>query len=127
LRTFVALFVVSAAFGLAIGAAYWSVSREMAGTSLLAVMTTALCFAAAYAVVAERDARLAGDQPQPAESARTGEDLGIFTKYSHWPILIACCSLGALTGVLWSPFLAVASIVALVACLWHLGSESARI
>jgi cytochrome c oxidase subunit IV len=127
MKTFVALFVVSALFGLTIGVTYFFVAHEWAGTSLLAVMTAALVFAAAYAVLAERDADLTGDRPEAGVAVRAGEDLGIFTKHTPWPILIALSALGALTGTLWSPFVAVVSLAALVFCLWRLGAESAEV
>ena len=126
MKTFVALFVVSALFGLAIGTAYWFVAHEeTTGTVLLAAMTAALCFTAAYAVLAERDANLAGDKADETPRRAAGEDLGTFTLHTPWPILIACSTLGALTGALWSPLVAVASLAGLVICLWRLGAESA--
>ncbi len=63
MKTFVVLFGIAAAFGAAIAVAYWFIAHEeAAGTALLSVMTAALVFATGYAVVAERDARLAGDR-----------------------------------------------------------------
>ncbi len=88
-------------------------------------MTAALCFTASYAVLGERDAALAGDDPDETPRAAAGEDLGTFTLHTPWPILIACCVLAGLAGALWSPFLAVASVAGLVFCLWRLGAESA--
>ena len=127
MKTFVGLFISSAIFGVAIAVAYWLVAHEEAtGTLLLGVMAAALVFTAGYAIVAERDANLAGDSPERAPEDAAGEDLGIFTTESAWPILTAVCALGLLTGIIWSPFLAIVGLAGLILCLWRLGAESAR-
>jgi hypothetical protein len=127
-KTFIAFFGASALFGAVTGLAYWFVAHEEAtGTVLLGCMGGALAFTAAYAVVAERDARLPGDEPDETLEAAAGEDLGIFTSHSAWPVLVALSSLAALAGMLWSPLLGFAGLIALVLCLWRLGAESARV
>ncbi|HEX3370463.1 MAG TPA: cytochrome c oxidase subunit 4 [Candidatus Cybelea sp.] len=127
MRAFVGLFAIAAAFGAAIAVAYWFVAHEEAtGTALLGVMAAALAFAAGYAVVAERDADLEGDDPNETTLRVTGEELGIFTTNSPWPILIALCTLALLTGALWSPLLGLAGLVGMLLCFWRLGAESAR-
>jgi Cytochrome c oxidase subunit IV len=126
-RTFVGLFATAAAFGFAIAIAYWFVAHEeAAGTALLAVMGAALTFAACYAVLAEREAHLEGDNPNETNERVAGEVLDIFTTASPWPILIALCTLALLTGMLWSPLLGIAGLIGLLLCFWRLGTESAR-
>jgi Cytochrome c oxidase subunit IV len=126
-RSFVALFACAAGFGTAIAVAYWFIAHEEAtGTALLTLMAIALAFAAGYAIIAERNAALEGDNPDEPPEAMSGEDVGSFTTHSAWPILVAVCALGTLVGVLWSPLLGVAGLVVLVLCLWRLGAESAR-
>ena len=128
MKTFVGLFFSSTAFGVVILGAYWIVAhRESTGSVLLAVMSVALAFAAGYAMIAERNAALEGDAKDATYDAGASEDLGIFTTQSAWPILIALATACAIAGVLWSPLLAVLSLVGLVLCLWRLGAESARI
>jgi Cytochrome c oxidase subunit IV len=127
MKTFVILFLSSAIFGIVIAIVYWGVSREPIGTFLLGIMAAALIFAAGYAVVAERDADLDGDDPNMLQSQAAGEDLGTFTIASAYPILIAISALFALLGALWSPFLMTVALIALVLCLWRLGAESARV
>ena len=74
MRTFVGIFLVSAAFGVAIAIAYFFVAHEEgAGTALLGFMGAALTFAALYAVVAERDADLQGDYPDRSSDEAAGE------------------------------------------------------
>jgi hypothetical protein len=128
MRSFVGIFLVSAAFGAAIAIAYFFVAHEEgAGTALLGFMGAALSFAALYAVVAERDADLPGDYPYETSEEVTGEDLGIFTTETPYPILIAVCTLAILTGMLWSPLLGIAGLIGLLLCFWRLGAESARV
>jgi len=126
MKSFVGLFGIASLFGLAIAASYWFVSREDAGTVLLGFMFTALAFAAGYALLAERDANLAGDNPDVISENVAGEELGIFTTESPYPILIAMATLAVLTGVLWSPLLAFAGLAGMLLCFWRLGAESSR-
>lgn len=128
MRTFVAIFSVSAGFGIATAIAYFFIAHEEgAGTALLGIMGAALSFATLYAVVAERDADLDGDYPNKTNAETAGEDLGVFTTESPYPILIAACTLAIMTGILWSPLLAVAGLLGMLLCFWRLGAESARV
>ncbi len=127
MKTFVGLFAIDAAFGFAIAIVYWFVAHEeAAGTALLAVMGTALAFATLYAVLAEREAHLEGDDPDETNERAAGEVLGVFTTESPWPILIALCTLALLIGMLWSPLLGIAGLIGMILCFWRLGAESAR-
>ncbi|HTV92768.1 MAG TPA: cytochrome c oxidase subunit 4 [Verrucomicrobiae bacterium] len=128
MKSFVGIFACSAAFGLVIALTYWWVAHEeVTGTILLGIMTAALVFAASYAVIAERNARLDGDDPQMTNDASAGEDLGVFTTSSAWPILIAASAALGLCGILWSPLLAVAGFAAVIISLWRMGAESSRV
>lgn len=127
MKSFVVLFGIAATFGAIIAVVYWFVAHEEAtGTVLLGFMAAALAFAAGYAVLAERDADLEGDEPNDTCESIAGEDLGVFTLRSPYPILLAFCTLAVLTGMLWSPLLAVAGLIGLLLCFWRLGAESAR-
>ncbi len=128
MKTFVGLFLSSTAFGAAILIAYWFIGHEeTTGSILLGIMTAALAFAAMYAVIAERNADLEGDAQQRTPEEVAGEDLGVYTTRSAYPILVALSSLFMLIGVVYSPLLAFISIIALILCLWRLGAESARV
>lgn len=127
MKTFVALALSSAAFGAAIAITYWFVAHaEVTGTLLLGLMTGAFVFTAAFALVAERNADVAGDSAEAAQRDASGEDLGIFTTESAWPILVALCAALVLVGVMYSPLLGGVAFAALVACLVRLGAESNR-
>lgn len=123
MKTAIGLFAFSALFGGAIALTYWLIAREPAGTILLGLMAAALSFTAAYALVAERSARVEGD----SQGALPVDDgLGIFTQHSAWPILIALAAATSLIGILWSPLLGIFAIASGLVCLWRLGAESAR-
>lgn len=127
MKTGVGLFINSALFGIAIATVYWFSSHHYAGTILLGLMATAFAFATVWSILAEREASLDGDDPQMQQSDAAGEDLGVFTTSSAWPILIACSALVMLLGAVWSPFLLYVGIAALLLILWRLGAESARV
>lgn len=127
MKTGIGLFVSSALFGIAIAAAYWFSSHHYGGTILLALMAAALAFATIWATAAEREADLDGDDPEMRQSDAAGEDLGVFTTASAWPILLAFSVLVLLLGALWSPFLLFVGAAAVVLILWRLGVESARV
>lgn len=127
MKSFVAVCLSSAVFAIVISVVYWFVAhREPAGTLFLAVMAIALIFATLYAVFAERDADLEGDRENTTPPQWAGDDLGIFTPQSAWPILVAVCATFGLLGLLWSPLIAALALAALILCLWRLGAESAR-
>ncbi|HET9028650.1 MAG TPA: cytochrome c oxidase subunit 4 [Candidatus Aquilonibacter sp.] len=128
MKTFVGLFFSSTAFGLVILIAYWFVAHEeTTGSIFLAVMTIALAFCAMYAVVAERNAHIDGDGQELTPEDTVGEDIGVFTTHTPYPILLALSVLFLLLGVVYSPLLATAAGIAAILCLWRLGAESARV
>ena len=126
MRVFVGLFSSSAIFGLVSAVIYWFSSREYAGTLLLGFMFFGLSFAAGYAMIAERNAELPGDDPERQHIESAGEDVGIVTKESAWPTALAFSILLFFIGLVWSDFLLFAGIAAMLLCLWRLGAESAR-
>lgn len=126
-KTFAGLFCSSSAFGAAISIVYWFSSREYGGTLMLGLMAMALAFAAGYTWLAEKDAQIAGDDPDLQHKEAAGEDLGIVTKESAWPILLAFSILWFLVGLLWSDFMIVTGAIAILLIAWRLGAESARI
>ena len=127
MKTFVALFISSATFSASVCTIYWYSSHEYAGLLLLGLMTLAMSFAAGYAFLAERESHLAGDNPQMTHQQAAGEDLGIVTKESAWPIVVAFSVLWLLIGMVWSDFMIFTGVAALLIAVWRLGAESARI
>ena len=127
MKTGVGLFTSSAIFGIVIATAYWFFSHDYAGVFLLGLMGAGLAFATIYAVIAEREADLDGDDPNLTQSRAAGEDLGTYTTASAWPILMACAVLVTLLGAIWFPFLLFAGIIAMLFILWRFGAESNRV
>ncbi|HKU66700.1 MAG TPA: cytochrome c oxidase subunit 4 [Candidatus Baltobacteraceae bacterium] len=127
MKTFVALFLSSAGFAAAAAIVYWFASHEYAGTLFLGFMCCALAFAAGYAIIFERGAKLAGDDPDLRQREAAGEDVGIVTKESAWPPLLALSVLWFFIGLIWSDFMIFTGIAAMLLCLWRLGAESARV
>jgi hypothetical protein len=127
MKTLVSLFLSSSAFGASICAVYWFSSHDRGGSLLLGFMSIGLAWAAGYAILAERHSNLAGDDPELRHGERAGEDVGIVTKESPWPACLAFCVLWLLVGVVWSDFLLVTGLLAMLACFWRLAAESSRV
>jgi hypothetical protein len=126
MKTGISLFVSSAVFGILIATAYWFSSHHAGGTMLLGLMATGLAFATLWAVLAERDANLSGDDPHMTQRQAGGEDLGIFTSSSAWPILMAASVAVVLCGMVWSLPLLVVGLAGVALIGWRLGAESSR-
>lgn len=127
MKTFVGLFVSSATFAAVISIVYWFASHEYVGTLFLGFMCCALAFAAGYAIIFERNAHLAGDDPQLGQKEAAGEDVGIVTKRTPWPAVLAFSVLWFFIGLLWSDFMIFTGLAAMLLCLWRLGAESSRV
>jgi hypothetical protein len=127
MKTFVGLFASSSIFGASIAIIYWFASHDYAGTFLLGFMFIALAYAAGWAFIAERDAKLSGDDPQLTHKQAAGEDVGIVTKESPWPIVLAFSILWFVIGLLWSDFMIFTGLAAMLLAVWRLGAESARV
>jgi hypothetical protein len=106
MRVAVRILVGTAAFGLVVGAIYWFVSHEAAGTTLLLALGIAPLILAVYV---ERDRRAAGvdkatlpeDLPDARPEDVAGEDVGSFPAESVWPIVLAGASVLVLGGVVY--------------------------
>jgi hypothetical protein len=118
------LFISSAIFGIAIAIAYWLSAHDPDGTVLLGVMATGLLFAAGYMLLAERDARLVGDQGNASSVDAGGEQLGTFTTSSPWPIVVAFGIFVVLLGLVILPALAASGFLLLAFGLLRMGQES---
>ena len=90
-------------FAIAIATVYAFTTHDIVGTVFLGMMAVALVFVAIFILVAEREANLASDVPsaQPRDSA--GEDLGMFTLESYWPIVGAAATALLVIGVVFLP------------------------
>lgn len=127
MKTFVGLFFSSAMFGVVTSIGYWFSSHDYTGTLLLGFMAIGLGFAAGYAYLAEKSAHLEGDEPDLQHKQAAGADLGIFTKESAWPIVLAFSILWFVIGLVWSDFMIFTGAAAMLLAIWRLGAESARV
>ena len=97
----------SAVFALVVGAIYWFVSYESAGTLMLLTMTVGLLTGAAYLLLLRRRTSLAADQREVRPSDVRNEPVGVFASRSAWPPVLALgCAVG-LTGLIYGWWLAV--------------------
>ena len=126
MKTFISLFLSSGAFAAAISIVYWFSSKDITGTLFLGLMMLAFAWVAVYTKIAEAQSDLAGDKPETTHAQRAGEDVGIVTKATPWPLLLALCILMLLFGIVWSSFVLFLGLGGMLLCLWRLGAESAR-
>ena len=114
----VRLFLSSMAFALAIATLYGLTTHDVVGIVFLGAMALALIIVATFIVVAEREANLGGDREEMSPADVAGEEMGVFTLESYWPIVAAAgCALlvlGAVfaPGVSLAVFLAGAALIA---------------
>lgn len=108
------LFLSSAAFTAVLATAYWFVSRDPAGTTLLAFMTAALLVIAGYMFFAERAADLLADQEQATMAQARGEHAGTFVVHSPAPFWIGLSVFGIVLGLVVAPIAAGLGIIALL-------------
>src|SRR4051794_5168414 len=125
----VRILVGTAAFGLVVGAIYWFISYEAAGTTLLLALGIAPLILAAYA---ERDRRRTGadtsplpeDLPDAGAEDSAGEDVGSFPAESAWPIALAGASVLVLGGIVYGPALLVIGLLGGTVAVMGLMRES---
>lgn len=124
MKTGVRLFVSSGVFGVVISGVYWIVAREPAGTALLGIMAMALFFIAGWAVIAERDAHLEGDQADMDPREVAGERIGTFVAASTWPACLGLCVLLMLSGAIFGRGVTILGALGALGVLWKLVLES---
>jgi hypothetical protein len=106
MRTGAKVFLGSALFSAAIGLLYWLVSREPAGTALLASMFLAPGMLAVYTGLMMRGRKLPPEDRAgagPADGA--DEPAGTFAVASAWPIILGAGSLLVAAGLAYGVWL----------------------
>jgi|tagenome__1003787_1003787.scaffolds.fasta_scaffold19842052_2 hypothetical protein len=129
MKVAVRILVGTAAFGLVVGAIYWFISDEAAGTTLLLALGIAPLILAAYV---ERDRRVTGaareplpeDLPNARPEDAAGEDVGSFPAESVWPITLAGASVLVLGGIVYGPALLVLGLLGGTVAVMGLMRES---
>jgi hypothetical protein len=87
-----------AAFGLVVGAVYWFLTYEDAGTAMLLFMGAAGIVIGGYIFLKSRTVRLIEDDPNATHADATDEEIGHFSSGSIWPIVMAVGVTIALLG-----------------------------
>lgn len=117
------VFALSMVFGIVVSVAYWFDTREAAGTILIGMMGIAFFWVTSYLRGTRKQTRYDGDVERlPSDLA--GEQIGVFSTESPWPITLALATAGLLLGIVLHPMLGVFAIVAVFIVLWQLVRES---
>jgi len=117
------VFLGAAAFALIIGAIYWFLSYEAAGTMMLLTMAVGLLIATGYVAAARRRTRLPADVAGLSPADERSESVGVFASQSAWPALLALgCAVG-LTGLIYGWWLALLGALGITAALVGLMRE----
>jgi len=125
MRVAVRILLGTAAFGLVVGAIYWFISYEAAGTTLLLGLGIAPLILAVYAARDRRgQAALPEDLPDAPPEQAAGEDVGSFPAESVWPIALAGASVLVLGGIVYGPALLVIGLLGGTVAVMGLMRES---
>ena len=125
MKTSANVLLTAAAFGTVIGALYWRVSREPAGTILLGMMAVGLLIAATYTGLGLRRAHVPADDPNRRAEDMAGQLVGVFAAGSLWPPILALGFAVGLTGLIFGVWLVIPGALlvaaAVLGLLWEVG------
>ncbi len=99
----VTLFLSSMTFGIVVATIYGVTTHDVVGIVFLGLMAVALSIVALYIIVAEREANLAGDHTEAVPADSAGEEVGVYSTESYWPILAALGMACVVLGVVFVP------------------------
>ena len=119
------VFVVLAAFFLAVDAVYWFLSYEIAGTVMFGLWCLALLFAALFLDAEAKQQAPPGDDPDLRAESRAGEPIGVFARGSGWPVVLAAGLTVGLAGLVYGVWLFIPGAVVTIAALVGLMRETA--
>jgi Cytochrome c oxidase subunit IV len=119
------IFAISAAFFLAVAVVYWFVSYEIAGTTMFALWGVTLLFASLFLGAAARQGAPDGDDPDLRPAGRAGRPIGVFSRGSGWPIVLAAGLTAGLTGLVYGTWLIIPWAAVTAAALIGLMRETA--
>jgi Cytochrome c oxidase subunit IV len=119
------IFAASAAFFLVVDVVYWFVSYEIAGTMMFGLWCVTLLFAALFLGAEATHGAPEGDDPELRPAERAGEPVGIFSRTSGWPVVLAAGLTIALTGLVYGTWLLIPGMVVTAAALIGLMRETA--
>ncbi len=117
----VRLFLSSMIFAIVIATIYGATTHDIVGIIFLGAMALALIIVATFIVIAEREANLAGDRDSLSPAETAGEEMGVFTLESYWPILAAAGTAVFVLGIVFVPGVALGAVLVGVALIaWTL-------
>ncbi|MDQ2992874.1 MAG: cytochrome c oxidase subunit 4 [Candidatus Eremiobacteraeota bacterium] len=111
MKTAVRLFASSMTFAIVIAAVYGITTRDVVGVIFLGAMAVALIVVAVFILVGEREANLAGDDENLSPADVVGEEMGVFSLESYWPILAAAGTAVFLVGLVFIPGLSMTFVI----------------
>ncbi len=112
MKTGVRLLASSVAFAVVIASVYGITTRDIVGVIFLGGMALALIIVAVYILVAEREANLGGDHNDLVPADLAGEEMGVFSLESYWPILAAAGTVVFFFGLVFVPGVSMAFVIA---------------
>lgn len=123
MRTAAKVLAFSGVFGLVVSLAYWIVTYEPAGTTLLAFMGTAALVVAAY-LLRTGSLDLPEDRAEPSVDEPSDQTMAAFPRGSPWPAGIAVGAILLGGGFVFGPWLLAVSGAVLLATLIGFVRES---
>ena len=120
------IFTVSAVFFFIVDVVYWVVSYEIAGTIMFGLWGVTLLFAAVFLGAAANRGAPAGDDPTLRPEERAGEPIGVFSRGSGWPAVLAAGLTAGLAGLVYGTWLLIPGAVVTIAALVGLMQETAE-
>jgi hypothetical protein len=118
------LFAGAAGFFTATAAAYWFVSYEDAGTTMLAVSVPAFAFVAVWLWFQHRHV---GPRPEDRGDAMPAEgagDVGYFPSSSAWPLVLAAGAVVVANGLVFGPPIAIVGLLLMLAGVFGFAREA---
>jgi Cytochrome c oxidase subunit IV len=119
------IFTASAVFFFIVDAVYGFVSHEIAGTIMFGLWCVTLLFAALFLGTAAKRGAPDGDDPDLRPEDRAGRPIGVFSRGSGWPIVLAAGLTVGLAGLVYGTWLLIPGTVVTIAALLGLMRETA--
>ncbi len=119
------VFAVSATFFFVVDVVYWFVSYEIAGTMMFGLWGVTLLFASLFLGLAAKQGAPDGDDPDLRPEERAGQPIGVFSRGSGWPIVLAAGLTAGLAGLVYGTWLLIPGAVVTAAALIGLMRETA--
>lgn len=118
------LFAGGAAFFTVTAAAYWFVSYEDAGTTMLATSVPAFAFVAIWLWAQHRKVGSRPEDRGDASPADGAGDLGYFPASSAWPFILAAGAVVLANGMVFGPPIAVVGVLLMLAGIFGYAREA---